>query len=159
MHPPGLVSPLPDYRPATLWVYYTTRCKHSLSLLMMGEINARNMSSWLRIVNELLSLHLDIICFNDAWSKKYQTYLDLWSLQVMILGECLAEYLCFVRSEYQGASRLLTLGTELCFLCFRECGECISRARSLSCTKERGPELMRLLRLSKKRWILGTQRS
>jgi hypothetical protein len=55
MLPAGSV---PDYRPATSWVRYTTSCKHSLVLLKMGEIIARNMSSWLRIFNKSLSLHL-----------------------------------------------------------------------------------------------------
>jgi hypothetical protein len=53
-----------------------------------------------------------------------------------------------VRSVYHGASRLLTLGNELRLLCFRECGECISQARSLGCTKNNVPELMSLLRLN-----------
>jgi len=30
-------------------VHYTTGCKHSLGLLRMGEIIARNMSSWLEL--------------------------------------------------------------------------------------------------------------
>ena len=37
------VPPHPDYRPATSWVHYTTSCKHSLVLLKMGELTARNM--------------------------------------------------------------------------------------------------------------------
>jgi hypothetical protein len=76
-----------------------------------------------------------------------------------MLGECYV-FLQFlwsggmgvvVRSVYQGASRLLTLGTELRLVCFREFGECILRARNLSCPKNRRSELMSLLRLSKKR--------
>jgi hypothetical protein len=39
------VPPLPDYRPATSWVHYTTSCKYRLVLLKMGEIIGRNMSS------------------------------------------------------------------------------------------------------------------
>jgi hypothetical protein len=31
-------------------VHYTTSCKHSLVLLRMGEINARNMLSWLKLL-------------------------------------------------------------------------------------------------------------
>jgi hypothetical protein len=52
------IPPLPGSRLATSWVPYTTSCKHSLVLLKMGEIIARNMSSWLRITNKPLSLHL-----------------------------------------------------------------------------------------------------
>jgi len=37
---------LPGYRPATSWVHYTTSCNtHSLVLLKMGGIVARNMLS------------------------------------------------------------------------------------------------------------------
>jgi len=31
-------------------VHYTTSCKHSLVLLRMGEIIARNMLSWLELL-------------------------------------------------------------------------------------------------------------
>jgi len=41
---------LPTYWPATSWVHYTTSCKHSLVLLKMGEIIARNMLSWLELL-------------------------------------------------------------------------------------------------------------
>jgi len=37
------VPPHPGYRPAASSVHYTTSCKHSLVLLRLGEINARNM--------------------------------------------------------------------------------------------------------------------
>jgi len=40
-------------------VHYTTICKHSLVLLRMGEIIARNMLSWLKsLIIKLLLLHL-----------------------------------------------------------------------------------------------------
>ena len=39
-------------------VLYTTNCKHSLVLLMMGEIIARNMLSWFKLLIKLLLLHL-----------------------------------------------------------------------------------------------------
>jgi len=39
-------------------VLYTTSCKHSLALLRMGEIIARNMLSWLKLLIKLLLLHL-----------------------------------------------------------------------------------------------------
>jgi hypothetical protein len=35
----------PGYRPAALWVHYTTICKQSLVILKMSEIIARNMLS------------------------------------------------------------------------------------------------------------------
>ena len=37
-------------RQAASSVHYTTSCKHSLVLLRMGEINARNMSRWLKLL-------------------------------------------------------------------------------------------------------------
>jgi len=39
------MHPHPSYWPATSFVHYTTSCKHSLVLLRMGEITARNMLS------------------------------------------------------------------------------------------------------------------
>ena len=39
-------------------VHYTTRCKLSLGLLRMGEIVARNMLSWLKLLIKLVFLHL-----------------------------------------------------------------------------------------------------
>jgi len=41
---------LPAGRPATSPVHYTTSCKHSLVLLKMGEIIARNMLNWLELL-------------------------------------------------------------------------------------------------------------
>ena len=39
------------HRPATSWVHYTTSCHtHSLVLLKMGKIIARNMLSWLELL-------------------------------------------------------------------------------------------------------------
>jgi len=37
-------------RPAASWMHYTTSCKHTLVLLRMGEIIARNMLSWLELL-------------------------------------------------------------------------------------------------------------
>ena len=34
----------------TSWMHYTTSCKHSLVLLRMGAIIARNMLSWLELL-------------------------------------------------------------------------------------------------------------
>ena len=47
------------YRPAALFVHYTTCCKHSLVLLRMGEIIARNMLSWLELsINRYCCIYL-----------------------------------------------------------------------------------------------------
>jgi hypothetical protein len=46
----GQAPPLSGYRPATSWVHYTTSCKHSLVLLKVGEIIARNMLSCLELL-------------------------------------------------------------------------------------------------------------
>jgi len=58
-------------------VHYTTSCKHSLVLLRMGEIIARNMLIWLKLLIKLLLLHLVgcfYYCINDAWSHKHQNW-------------------------------------------------------------------------------------
>jgi len=38
-------------------VHYTSSCKHSLALLMMGEIIARNILSWLKLLLKIIFLH------------------------------------------------------------------------------------------------------
>ena len=52
-----LMLPSGDQQAASS-VLYTTICKHSLVLLRMGEIIARNMLSWLKLLIKLLLLHL-----------------------------------------------------------------------------------------------------
>jgi hypothetical protein len=41
-------------------LHYTTSCKHNLVLPRMGEIIARNMSSWLKLLIKLLFLQLGV---------------------------------------------------------------------------------------------------
>ena len=58
-------------------VLYTTSCKHSLVVLRMGEIIARNMLNWLKLLVKLLFLHLVgciYYCVNDSRSQKHQNY-------------------------------------------------------------------------------------
>ena len=46
----------------------TTRCRHSLVLLRMGEIIARNMLSWLKLLIKLLLLHIvGCLCYGVNW--------------------------------------------------------------------------------------------
>jgi len=55
---------------------YTTSCKHSLVLLKMGEIIARNLLSWLKLLIKLLLLRLVgclYYCISDVRSHKHQT--------------------------------------------------------------------------------------
>jgi len=55
-------------------VHYTKSCKHSLVLLRMGEIIARNILSWLKLLIKLLLLHLVgclYYCINDTRSHKH----------------------------------------------------------------------------------------
>ena len=52
------VALLPGHQQAASPVHYTTSCKHSLALLRMGGIIARNMLSWLKSLIKLLLLHL-----------------------------------------------------------------------------------------------------
>ena len=53
-------------------------CKHSLVLLKMGEIIARNMLSWLELlINRYCCIKfVYIACINDAWSNKYHGLLS-----------------------------------------------------------------------------------
>jgi len=57
-------------------VHYTTSCKHSLALLMMDEIIARNMLSGLKLLTKLSLLHL-VGCLyyyiNDARSHRHES--------------------------------------------------------------------------------------
>ena len=48
----------PGHQQAASSVRCNTSCKHSLALLRMGEIIARNMLSWLKLSIKLLLLHL-----------------------------------------------------------------------------------------------------
>ena len=52
------VAPHPCHQQATSSVHYTTSCKRNLVFLRMGETNARNMLSWLKLLIKLLLLHL-----------------------------------------------------------------------------------------------------
>ena len=46
-------------------VLYTTSCKHSLVLLRIGKIIARNMLGWLKLLIKLLLLHLvGCLCYS-----------------------------------------------------------------------------------------------
>jgi len=69
-------EPHPGHQQAASSVLYTTSFKHSLVLLRMDEIIARNMLSWLKLLIKLLSLRVvDCLyyCINDARSHKYLT--------------------------------------------------------------------------------------
>jgi len=74
----GTVPPHPGHQQAAPSVHYTTSCKHSLVLLRMGEIIARNMLSWLQLLIKLFLLYLVgflYYCINDAPSHKHQKYM------------------------------------------------------------------------------------
>ena len=63
-------------------VHYTASCKHSLVLLRMGEIIARNMLSWLKLLIKSLLLHpvgCLYYCINDVRTHKHQTSKDSWT--------------------------------------------------------------------------------
>ena len=70
-----LVNWLTGHQQAASSVDYTTSCKHSLVFLRMGEIIARNMLSWLKLLNQLLLLHL-VGCL-------YYSFLNIWSTQLV----------------------------------------------------------------------------
>jgi len=68
----------PGHQQAASSVLHTTSCKHSLVLLRMGEIIARNLLRWLTLLIKLLLLHLVgclYYCINDAGSDKHQVIL------------------------------------------------------------------------------------
>jgi hypothetical protein len=93
------VPPLPDYLPATPWVYYTASCKHSLVLLKMGETVSRNMSSCLRIINKSLSLHV-VGCLHYLFTRLFILFTRLFiCIQFRSRGKhvsCLYIYVLFV---------------------------------------------------------------
>jgi hypothetical protein len=51
-------SPHPGYRPTTTWVHYTSKCKTQSSASEDGQIIARNMLSWFKLLIKLSFLHL-----------------------------------------------------------------------------------------------------
>ena len=79
---PSLEVPGRRQQQAASSAHYTTSCKHSLVLLRMGEIIARNMLSWLWLLIKLLLLHLVAClyyCISDARSHKHQSkWLVMW---------------------------------------------------------------------------------
>ena len=73
------VPPLPGYRPATSWVYYTTSCNTQSSAPEDGRDYRPKHVELIGIINKPLLLHLVdvyIIYINDARSNKYQTYVN-----------------------------------------------------------------------------------
>ena len=77
------------HRQCCLPVHYTTSCKHSLVLLRMGKIIARNMLSWLKLLIKLLLLHLFGCLFyhiNDARSHKHQIVKETFVLNQIHSG-------------------------------------------------------------------------
>jgi len=51
-------SPHPGYWPATTWVRYTSNCRTQPNAQEDGQIIARNMLSWLKLLITLSLLHL-----------------------------------------------------------------------------------------------------
>ena len=95
-------------------VHYTTSYKLSLALLRMGEIIARNMLSWLKLLIKLLLLHLVgclYYCIGDARSHKYQMRISLSHYL------CLGQNFILHSSRYvlssKGAFMLLSFSTFL----------------------------------------------
>ena len=59
-------------------VLYTISCKHSIALLRMGEIIARNMLSWLKLLIKLLLLRLvNCLCLLTQWILQLQLILNM----------------------------------------------------------------------------------
>ena len=68
------VPPHPGHQQAALSVHYTTSCKHSIVLLRMGEIIARNMLTDCNYQQNLLFLHL-VGCLYYFIHTHFQTML------------------------------------------------------------------------------------
>ena len=69
------VPPLPDDRPATSWVHYTTSCNTQSNAPEDGRDQRPKHVELIGIINKPLLLHLVgvyIIYINDARSSKYQ---------------------------------------------------------------------------------------
>ena len=75
------------YQPATPSVHYTTNCKHSLVLMRMGEIIARNMLSWLKSLINRFYKHMVMLPF-----KLLSRYTNTKTLLLLHLDGCL--YYC-----------------------------------------------------------------
>ena len=73
-----IIIPHPDFRPTTTWVHYTSNCKTQPSALEDGQIIARNMLSWLKLLIKLLLLHLVGYRY---YLMQLQYKRSVWSLQ------------------------------------------------------------------------------
>jgi len=81
------------HQPAAPSLLYTISCKHNLVFLKMGEIIARNMLSWLKLLIKLLLFHpvgCLYYCINDARSHRHQIYKrdtlhETWHLWCIVL--------------------------------------------------------------------------
>ena len=67
------VPPQPCHRQAASSVHYTTSCKHSLVLLRKGEIFARNMLSWFKLL---------INCYCCIYLVGYTIVLKLYNCNI-----------------------------------------------------------------------------
>jgi len=83
---------------------YNTSCKHSLVLLRMGEIIARNMLSWLKLLIKWLLLQLGgcfYYCIDDALSHEQKTH-KINKLFLLISQYSQAKGILYVRKMYVG---------------------------------------------------------
>jgi len=73
----AIISPIlraAGHQEAASLVHFTTSCKHRLVLLRMGEIMARNMLSWLKLLIQLLLLH-PVGCLYEGESNENPKYI------------------------------------------------------------------------------------
>jgi hypothetical protein len=99
---------LPGYWPATSWVHYTISCKHSLPLLKMGEIIARSMSSWLRIINKS-SLHLVGCLYLLLESNNLKRFSSVFQFALCFYLTEALYLLCYVKTNFSFIQRILLL--------------------------------------------------
>ena len=89
----------------TILVYYTASCKHSLVLLRMGEIIARNILRWLKLLIKLLLLRIVgclYYCISDGRSHTHQIFCSYFCCLCTELARFVSgskAHLCFPMTE------------------------------------------------------------
>ena len=98
------------YRPATSWVHYTTSCKHSLVLLKMGEIIARNMLSWLELLQTVIVsyswLSILFLCIKVIEERSRNHCCPVEGI-VITYSKCVFRYSCPSYPAWQCANAVL----------------------------------------------------
>jgi len=81
-------------------VHYTTSWKHNVMLLRMGEIIARNMLSWLKIIIKLLFLH-PVGCLYYFINELCACTSNNWCIQHLIPCRLLKFRILFLQTNFK----------------------------------------------------------